>query len=81
MVACSGLLIAAIVLLGVAALIRSKYISWKDYEGFFELNPGLPGPLAERSLQWGVRNGNTHVSLLPDILLPIVFIVIWSVLI
>jgi hypothetical protein len=79
-IAVSGLAIAAIVFLGVLALIFSKWLSWKIYEEFYRDHRDLPGPLDRTSLQWGVLTWNTPLTLLPDVLLPWVFIVAWSVL-
>ena len=78
----AGLAIAAIVLVGVIALINSKRLAWTSYRSYFgdqataDAVP-LPQPLADRGLQWGVRTPNTAVALLPDVLLPIVFILAW----
>jgi hypothetical protein len=81
-VAWSGFFIAAIVLFGVLFLINSKRRSWKDYEVFFRDHaPKPPKPFDDGGLQWGVRTWNTRLTLLPEVLLPVVFIVAWLVLI
>jgi hypothetical protein len=82
-VAWSGLLIAAVILIGVIALIRSKLVSWRAYRDFFgeEGPPDLPRPLDREPLRWGVQSGNTLLALLPDVLLPIIFIGAWAHLI
>jgi hypothetical protein len=79
-VAGSGIAIALIMLVGVAALVNSKRLSWNNYRKFFLENSDtlrLPGPLADRSLQWGVDTRNTLVALFPELAIPIVFIVAW----
>jgi hypothetical protein len=78
-VACAGLIVAVLTLIGVAAVVRSKYLSWRLYERFFSRNKhSLPNPHDGRHLQWGVRTSNTIFTLLPDIGLPVVFIWAWS---
>ena len=74
-------LIALIVLFGVLGLLRSKYLSWRLYEKVFKPDgqASLPGPLAEKSLQWGVDTRNTLLTLAPDVALPVVFMVAWVV--
>jgi hypothetical protein len=55
LLALAGLLIAAIVLVGVAALIRSKWLSYVRYRDHFgAAGRDLPGPLKGRGLEWGV---------------------------
>lgn len=78
-VAASGLAIAVITLVGVVALLISKLLSWQDYKRFFagSETPNPPRPLDRKALQWGVRSWNTPFALLPDLLLPNVFIVGW----
>jgi hypothetical protein len=80
-VASAGLSVAAITLLGIAFIIRSKRISWHDYKDFYAQRetPNPPSPLTN-PLQWGVRDGNTWWTLLPDLLLPVVFIAAWGYL-
>jgi hypothetical protein len=78
----AGLAIAVIVLIGVVALINSKRIAWRRYRSYFASpdHPNavpLPKPRDSRGLQWGVWTPNTIVALLPDVMLPIVFIVAW----
>ena len=82
-IAWSGLAIAVIVLFGVLFLIRSKARSWEQYATFFDRSdaPSLPRPLHDQRLEWGVSTRNTTLTLLPDVFLPIVFIVGWLVLI
>jgi len=80
-VAWAGLSIAAAILLGVAAIIVSKVVSWRHYEAFYGTkSPDLPQPLAGGPLTWGVHNWNTGLTLVPDVAVPIVFIVAWSYL-
>jgi hypothetical protein len=90
-VAGAGLAIAAITLIGVAALMNSKRISWRDYQRFYQEKRGgkLPPPLPhrrrwgdgrDRPLAWGVRTTNTILALAPDLAIPAVFIVAWSYL-
>jgi hypothetical protein len=74
-----GFLVAPMTFVGVVALIISKFISWHDYRKFYRTFPlySLPRPLEVRSRQWGVRTLNTWVTLLPDLLLPIIFALAW----
>ena len=80
-----GIAIAAAVFVGVLALINSKRIAWKDYRKYFkdptassdEARVALPEPV-KAPLQWGVRTPNTCIALLPDLVLPIVFILAWA---
>lgn len=79
-VASAGLLIAALTFIGVVALIYSKHLSWQAYRDYFRDESAalhLPGPLAERPLQWGVATHNTWVTLAPDVMFPIVFFGAW----
>jgi hypothetical protein len=82
-VAYLGLTIAAIILVGVSALVNSKRMSWRAYREFFEQSATVdpPRPLDRRPLEWGVRTGNTVMTLLPDVLLPLAFIVAWGLVI
>jgi hypothetical protein len=87
-VAATGVSIAAIAFIGAVALVNSKRMSWKSYAKFFGDPAGrmpsplkeLPGPLKEEPLQWGVKTWNTWAALAPDILLPLVFVVVWCIL-
>lgn len=68
---------------GVARLVRSKEESWKIYEAYFIKHHDevpLPGPLCEKTLQWGVETKNTRLTLLPDKVLPWIFVLAWSFL-
>jgi hypothetical protein len=80
-VAWSGLAVAVVTLLGVGFVVLSKWRSFLLYETHFErmksrLN--LPGV---QPLRWGAGPLNTLGSLLPDMCLPIVFVIAWSALI
>lgn len=70
-----GLAVAVVTLIGVLALIRSKYRSWAMYQDFYRRFTwySLPRPLNEEPLQWGVLTNNTWFTLLPDFALPVVF--------
>jgi len=79
-VAYAGLLVAAATLIGIVGLIISKVISFLEYRRFY--NPKcpkllLPGPLVGKKLQWGVNTFNTCLTLVPDVLLPIIFALAW----
>jgi Na+-transporting NADH:ubiquinone oxidoreductase subunit NqrB len=77
-VAWSGVLVGAIIFLGASTLIISKWRSWRDYREYFGGPPNdLPTPLNRRWLQWGVRTLNTGFTLVPDVLLPLVFVGGW----
>lgn len=80
-IAGAGLAVAALAAVGVHALIRSKELSWCQYERFYKRKENrLPGPLADDDLQWGVKTDNTRITLLPDRLLPYVFGIAWTAL-
>ena len=88
MVTLTGILIAAVVLVGTAALLNSKRLSWRSYRTYFgdpSETPSAPvrdlrGPLKNTSLQWGVNTVNTWWALLPDVCLPVIFVVVWWVI-
>jgi hypothetical protein len=63
--AIAGAVITSLILVGIVAGVVAKYSVWKDYQ--------VHDPNAE----WGARTWVTVVALLPDITLPIVFIVAW----
>lgn len=79
-VAGSGLAIGIVTFIGVAALVGSKIVSWMMYRNFYSRQGlvQLPQSHRDRELQWGVRTWNTPITLLPDLLAPIVFIAAWS---
>jgi hypothetical protein len=81
-VASSGLAIALIILVGMLALIRSKVLSWRAYKDFYdeEETPNPPRPLDRGPLEWGVHSRTTPLTLLPDVLLPLVFVMAWCLL-
>ena len=76
----SGLAIATITLISVLAMLNSKRLSWTTYKKFFEAPTTLDLPKPHHGLEWGVHTVNTRIALLPEILLPIVFIVAWMLL-
>jgi hypothetical protein len=80
-IAAAGLAMAVLIFIGILTLIRSKYLSWKMYERFFDNcaeEDRLPRPLTQ--LEWGVRTRNTIMTLSPDLALPVIFAVAWVVL-
>jgi hypothetical protein len=79
-IAGAGLALAISIPIGIAALIRSKYISWKLYEHFYERCAEYPRLRPLVRLEWGVNTRNTKVTLFPDVLLPAVFATAWIVL-
>jgi hypothetical protein len=79
-VAWAGLIIAAFTLLGIAAHINSKRLSWKQYQNFYKNSTTtvhLPAPFEDKKLAWGVNTYNTLLTLIPDIGFPAVFIGAW----
>jgi hypothetical protein len=77
----TGLTVGVAVLIGVAAIINSKLLSWRMYRRFFrdqspEFSP--PKPIDAKGIPWGVNTINTIVTLAPDLLLPPIFIVAWA---
>ncbi len=93
-VAYLGMSIAGLVFVGVVCLVISKYKSWREYERFFatwgtpklhgavarQETPKLPSLLGGRQLKWGASRTNTFLTLVPDLGLPIAFIIAWCVL-
>lgn len=80
-VAATGLVVASLTLIGVTFLILSKWISFKRYQKYFD-HEGLPAWSAEKKrLGWGAAGKwYTMFSLAPDLGMPVVFIVAWSML-
>lgn len=81
-VAWTGILLSLTSLLGVSALVNSKQMSWKDYQGYFCRCPAfVPATAWPRGkFPFGVRTGNTWLALLPDVLYPLVFVGAWLLL-
>jgi hypothetical protein len=75
-IAAAGAAMAVLTFIGILALVRSKYLSWKLHEAFFdncaEKEDRLPRPLTR--LDWGVRTRNTMITLSPDLMLPVIFV-------
>jgi hypothetical protein len=86
-VAAAGFALAIVVLFGVMALLNSKRLAWKEYRTFFS-DPqwwlprklGPPRPLDSKPLQWGVHTWNSLFTMLPDVLIPGLFIGTWAAL-
>jgi hypothetical protein len=86
-VACAGIAVAVVTLVGVVTVIISKFLSWRDYKEFYESNTCyLPRPfkvegenpkVEGEKLEWGVRTWNTWLTLVPDVFLPIIFAGAW----
>jgi hypothetical protein len=80
-VAVSGLVVAALTLIGVSGLIVSKRASYRKYKCYFDGGLCLPKPNKGNHLKWGPAGTlNTMVTLLPEIGIPALFIVTWSLL-
>jgi hypothetical protein len=81
-VAISGIALAAMTLVGVAAVVRSKLLSWRMHAAYYSADDGPrpPQPLDREGLQWGVKSGNTWVTLLPDLAQPVVLGTAWAFL-
>jgi hypothetical protein len=82
-VAVSGLVVAALTLIGVSGLIVSKLASYRSYKTYFDGEHSLPQPKKNKGnqLKWGPAGTlNTMVTLLPEIGIPALFIVTWSLL-
>lgn len=74
--AVAGLVLACLTLVGITAITTSKLRWWRDYRASFLTMPVLP-PLGSNPLPWGARTTTTVISLVPDILQPMVFIGAW----
>jgi hypothetical protein len=74
-----GVATAIVTLFGVLFIIVSKFLSWRRYSKFYRTSPmySPPRPLHEKPLAWGVHSFNTVLTLVPDILLPLIFAVAW----
>jgi hypothetical protein len=73
-VAAAGLASAIVTSIGVSALIRSKFLSWKFYAASYAKEEHhLPPPYEGHLLPWGVKTSNTLVTLMPDVALPLIF--------
>ena len=73
-----GIFVAATILFGVVFLIIAKWCSFRSYEEYFSKNENkcrLPKPFEE--LKWGANKWITAATLVPDVILPIFFIVAW----
>jgi hypothetical protein len=80
-VAVSGLVVAALTLIGVAGLIVSKLASYNRYKGYFNRGHWLPEPTQGNQLTWGPAGTlYTMVTLIPDLCTPALFIATWSLL-
>jgi hypothetical protein len=82
-VAVSGLVVAALTLIGVAGLIVSKLVSYSNYKDYFARGHCLSEPNMDKDnhLKWGPAGMvNTMVTLIPDFCTPALFIVTWSLL-
>jgi hypothetical protein len=80
-VAVSGLVVAALTLIGVVGLIVSKLASHHEYMTYFTEGHCLPKPNENNHLKWGPAGmGITLITLIPDFGTPVLFIVIWSLL-
>ena len=73
----AGLGVALVTFLGVVSIINSKRLSWRQYKKFYENHQLLQGPLVKKPLQWGVSTLNTRLTLLPEALLPLIFVGAW----
>jgi hypothetical protein len=76
-----GMGISGIVLVGVVFLIVSKLRAWAEYRDYFAEGGTPQLPLGGEKLKWGAGHWNTFLTLLPDVLLPIAFLVGWWVII
>jgi hypothetical protein len=67
-IAGSGAIAAALMFIGILAGVHAKRAVWRDYKDYHE--PRQP---------WGVRTGATWAGLVPDIFLPVLFVVAWLI--
>ena len=76
-VAFSGLALAIVTLVGVISVINSKRLSWRQYETFYSSRESLLPKPHKTPLQWGVNTRNTVLTLAPEVLMPLIFLVAW----
>jgi len=77
-VALIGIVLGIVTFIGVGAVIISKWLSFRGYKAYCtgrKIPP--PEPHAARKVQWGVNTTNTLVTLLPDVLTPLLFAAGW----
>lgn len=74
----TGIALSVLTLVGVLAVIRSKLLDWKDFDQHATKQSASVSP--KGISQWGVRTGNTILSLFPDALFPVVMLVAWVLL-
>jgi hypothetical protein len=78
-VAWVGLILGILTLIGVGAVVNSKMLSFRNYKAYCIQHGFLPPePHGARKVEWGVRTGNTLLTLLPDIFTPILFTGGWA---
>jgi hypothetical protein len=74
----TGVSVALLTWIGVGTVVISKLLSWRDYAAFYcGPSHSPPEPLNRQKLQWGVRTWNTLLTLVPDLFLPLVFVLGW----
>jgi hypothetical protein len=77
-VASVGFILGIITFIGVGAVANSKRLSFRGYEAYCNERGFLPPePHVAKKVEWGVKTGNTLLTLLPDIFTPILFTVSW----
>ena len=67
-IAWSGMIVAILILLGILAGLSAKLKVWLDYKYTYY-----------RHQPWGVRTGLTCLGLVPDVCSPVLFAVVWLV--
>ena len=84
-IAWCGLLSSLFLVLGIVAGARAKWQSWQDYLKLLKLDnmeqqipSSVIAKVDELRREWGVRTWITKLALLPDILLPILFLGAWT---
>ena len=71
-------MIAVFIFVGMVAIVRAKYVSWRTYRDYFEsTGRPLPEPFASEPLKWGVDARYTAGALAPDLALLLVFVAAW----
>jgi hypothetical protein len=74
-----GLILGIFTFIGVSAVVRSKRISFSRFKVYWESNEFRPEPHAAKKVEWGVKTGNTWLTLVPDIFTPLLFAGAWFV--
>ncbi|MDQ0078525.1 hypothetical protein [Arthrobacter oryzae] len=86
-VPCVGLILGILTCIGVIAVVNSKRLSFLGFKAYCEAKKFQPPEPhvamkvenAAPNVEWGVKTGNTWLTLIPDIFTPFLFAGAWFV--